>query len=636
MHVAPFGSWESPLDAATVSGASLALADVLTDHDDVYWIEGRPEEGGRQVVVRWRDGSLTDVTPGDVNARTRVHEYGGASFTVANGAVWFSGFEDQRLWRIEREGEPPVAVTPEGPWRYADGRVTPDGGWVVCVREAHPPDGKPSGVVNELVAVSADGSAEAIVLASGRDFYAAPRLSPDSSRIAWIEWDFPQMPWDETELKEAAFELGRLTDVRSVAGGTGESVQQPAWDAQGRLLYISDASGWWNVHRDGEGALHDDQADVGLPSWYFGMSSMVPLDDGRILVTRVRNASHELCVLEEGTLSPVSGRRAPEFNLAASGTAAFFIGASPTDAPAVVRFDLATGEETVLRAGPDPEVDESYISRGEHITASVGDGEQTHGLFYPPANPEFTGPDGELPPLVVKTHGGPTAHVTDDLNLDLQFWTTRGFAVIDVNYRGSTGYGREYRMSLDGRWGLTDVEDVVAMVEHLVAQGRVDADRVAIRGGSAGGYTTLRALTSADTFSAGASYFGVADVGALARDTHKFESRYMERLMPPDQYDERSPIHHVDQLSTPLLVLQGLEDEVVPPAQAEAMVAALDAKGVPHAYLPYEGEQHGFRKFSNQVHSLESELSFYGRVFGFHPADDLPEVDVRHADRLQT
>lgn len=603
--VTPFGAWKSPITAESIARGSVSLAEPELAGGRVWWIEARPSEGGRQVVVGAElDGSgRADAIAAGFSARTRVHEYGGGAFTVAGREVVFSNDDDGRVWR----GDEPLTPEPAQPrsLRYADFAL--DGERIVCVRESHGGGGEP---VNELVAI-ANGQVE--VLASGADFYAAPRPGP-GGRLAWLQWDHPRMPWDGTELR---------VDGELVAGGPEEAIVQPAWSPDGRLHWVSDASGWWNLYREGE-HLHPAEAEFAMPLWVFGQSSYVFLDDGRIACTWSRDAFPHLGLLDpdSGRMEELSPARLPVQRAArirTDGRRLAYVGASPALGAAVVVLDTATGEETVIASATQDSVDERYISHPQALEFE-SHGRTSHALFYPPRNADHEAPAGERPPLLVLSHGGPTAQVEPALDLRTQFWTSRGFAVVDVNYGGSTGYGRAYRELLRGQWGVVDLEDCTEAALHLAREGLADPRRLAIRGGSAGGYTTLCALVFTDEFNAGASYFGVADVEALMSDTHKFESRYELGLIPPDKARERSPIHFVDRISAPVIVFQGLDDPVVPPAQAELIVAALRERGIEHEYHAYEGEAHGFRRAETIADSLTAELRFYGRILGFEPA----------------
>ncbi len=648
-EVAPYGSWSSPIEAATVAraGRRLGAAAIAAD-GAVWWAEGRPDEGGRTVLMRRAPGGEPEVvTPAGTNVRTRVHEYGGGAWCLAGAeVVVFADFADQRLYR-QRLGEEPAAITPEPPspgaLRYADMRPTPDGDGIVCVRERDT-GGEP---VNEIVLLQLSGEGEPQVLAGGRDFYSFPRVSADGEWLAWTCWDHPNMPWDGTELWIAP--LADSGEERLVAGGAEESVFQPEWGPDGRLYFASDRDGWWNLYRarqpgaelsGEEGALvqlTEEEADFAHPQWLFGGATYAFLGSGAIVCVRCQRAEERLFLLQPGGWEATDlGLPFTSFGypvLSARGDSVAFTAASPEGATVVALLQPESGESEVVRTASDGVVDPRYVSLPRPIEFPTGGGETAFGFFYPPANPDFEAPEGELPPLIVESHGGPTSHATPALDTEFLYWTSRGIGVVDVNYRGSSGYGREYRNKLRGTWGVVDTEDCVAAARYLAEQGEADGERLAIRGGSAGGYATLCALTFHDEFAAGASYFGVADAEALARDTHKFESRYLDRLIGPypeqaDLYKERSPINYAEQLQVPVILFQGLEDEVVPPNQAETMVAALERNGVPHAYLPFEGEQHGFRKAETNIRCLEAELYFYGRIMGFAPAGDPEPVEI--------
>lgn len=638
--VAPYGSWRSPIDAETVARAGRRLgAPALAADGAVWWSEGRPEEGGRVVLMRRPEGGEPEVvTPEGFYVRTRVHEYGGGAWTLAGpDLVVFANFADQRLYR-QRLGEAPQPITPEpespAALRHADLRVTADGASLLCVREVHG-EGE---AANEIVALPLDGSGEATVLASGRDFYSFPRPSPDGTRLAWTCWDHPNMPWDGTELWVAP--LDDPTGAHLLAGGPAESVFQPEWGADGRLHFVSDRDGWWNLYRaenDTVEQLTAEQADLAHPQWLFGGSTYAFLADGTIACVRTERGSEALIALGPGAWEPRDlGLPYTSFgfpSLSARGSRLAFAAASATAETAVVVHDMASGTTETVRSASDSPIDPDYVSTPRPIEFPTGGGEVAFGFYYPPANAEFAAPEGELPPLIVQSHGGPTSHARPALDREFAYWTSRGFGVVDVNYRGSSGYGRAYRDRLRGGWGVVDTEDCVAAARFLADSGEVDGTRMAIRGGSAGGYATLCALVFHDVFAAGASYYGVADAEALARDTHKFESRYLDGLIGPyperaDLYRERSPINFVERLRAPVILFQGLEDEVVPPNQAETMVAALGRNGVPHAYLPFPGEQHGFRRAETEIRCLEAELYFYGRILGFEPAGELEPVEI--------
>jgi dipeptidyl aminopeptidase/acylaminoacyl peptidase len=640
-RVAPYGAWKSPVTGEALTRETVGLAEVRTSVDDLYWIETRPDEAGRSVIVRCpSQGAIVDVTPPGYNARTLVHEYGGGAYTVADETVFFANFEDQRIYRQEGESRP-IPISPEPPraraLRYADFELTGDGRLLYCVRESH----LGREVKNEIVCLRTDGSDEPRVVAGGHDFVSYPRLSPDGRQLVWTTWDHPQMPWDGTELwiGEITGE-GRLEGVVKVAGGSEESIYQPSWSPRGVLHFVSDRTGWWNLYRWREGAceaLAPMSAEFGRPQWGFAGTTYAFLPDGRPVCIWSSNGTDHLGVLEVSGLREIETPYASFGRIAAwdSGDRVALVAASATRAPAVVSIGVPGGETRQIKRSDATDLDPESISVPEALEFSGAGGQTAHAFYYAPRNADFVGPQDERPPLIVMSHGGPTAATSSAFQLGVQYWTSRGFALVDVNYGGSTGYGRAYRERLRGNWGVVDTEDCVRAAQQLAELGRVDAARMAIRGRSAGGYTTLCALTFHDLFAAGASYYGVADAEALARDTHKFESRYLDSLIGPypeqrARYRERSPIHFAERLSCPLLLLQGLEDKIVPPEQAEVMVEALRKRGLPHAYLAFPGEQHGFRRAENMVRAIEAELLFYARVFGFEPADPIEPIEIEN------
>ena len=643
---APFGSWRSPITADLLVEKVVRLGQVSVAAGTVWWVEGRPAEGGRQQLVRGLGGRRVDVLPDGFGARTLVHEYGGRSYAVADdGTVLFSNFADQRLYRLSGRGPEAITADPPAPMsvRFADPVVSPDGAWIVCVRERHL---GPSAidVINDVVAIATDGTGEPLVLADGHDFFSSPRFSPDGASLCWLSWDHPNMPWDGTALAVASFADGRLVGPAAVvAGGPSESVSQPRWSPDGELHYASDRTGWWNLYDVAGHPLCRREAEFSGPDWAFGQSTYAFLPDGRIATVFGERNVDRLAVLPAGGGEPdvADVPFTSMASLQADGSGGVVcIAASPTAAPAVVHISLDDGGVEVLQASRGAAVDEGYLSAPEAVEFPTEGGLTAHAFFYPPRNRDFAGPEGERPPLIVMSHGGPTGATSSVLDLGLQYWTSRGFAVVDVNYGGSTGYGRAYRERLQGTWGIVDVDDCVNAARWLASVGRVDGDRMVIRGGSAGGYTTLAALTFRDVFAAGASHFGVADAEALAKDTHKFESRYLDGLIGPypaarDVYVERSPIHHTDRLDRPMILFQGLEDKVVPPEQAEMMAEALRSKGIPFAYVAFEGEQHGFRAAATIKRVAEAELWFYGRVLGFGPGDEIEPVKLENEEGLR-
>ncbi len=635
---APFGSWSSPITADLIVAGSIGLGGGRHAGDLFFWQEARPREGGRVAIVcRKADGETVDITPAPFNARTRVHEYGGAAWTVVGETVYFVNFADQQLYAANVGGAP-RQVTHEPTRRFANAVHDVRHNRLVCVVESHG-EGE-SEPENYLGAIDLD-SGEVETLASGHDFFSSPSLSPDGASIAWMTWDHPDMPWDSTQIWLARIgDSGALEGIESVAGGSDIAAQQPRFSPAGELWYISDDTGWWNLyryrHNRGEIAC-EREAEFGVPHWQFGMSTYDFDADGNIICIYSEHNESQLARLDvaSGTLTDIKTPFESISGLSVAGNRARFIGASATMFPSLIELDLTTGDYGIARQSSDLSIDVGYFSVPESITFSTADGDVAHGFFYPPANKDFEPVPGEKPPLIVMLHGGPTSASSRMLSLSDQFWTSRGFAVLDLNYRGSTGYGRDYRNKLRHAWGVADVDDAVYGASDLANRGLVDAERLAIRGGSAGGYTTLAALTFRDTFRAGASHFGIGDLEALARDTHKFESRYLDSMIGryPEEiarYKARSPINHVEHLRCPTIFFQGLEDKVVPPNQAEAMVEALDAKGIPCAYVPFEGEQHGFRRAENIKRALELELFFYGRVFGFEPADEIEPIPIRN------
>ncbi len=633
----PFGSWPSPLSVDLAVASARSLREPHFDGSRLTWIEGRPEERGRSVVMSLdQENRPVDVTPAGFDARTRVHEYGGGAYTVSTGLVVFSNFADGHLYR-NTIGDQPDQLTHEAGLRYADLLIDAARSRVLCVVEDHRFSAtEPRNLVG---AVSlADGSLTE--LTGGADFFSTPRLNAAGDRLAWLQWNRPNMPWDGTELWVGHLARdGSVGTAHQIAGSLTESIVQPTWAPDGSLIFASDRTGWWNLYRWRESdemavALAPMDAEFAGPAWQFGLSSFQPLKDGRIAAVARSKGRDRLYLLSDDAEPVMVPLRWTELDyLVASGTVVAAVVGSATEPSAVAIWDMDAPDPVVVRSGGERPIDADWISIPQPVEFPTTNGETAHALLYEPVNPTVSGPDGERPPLVLISHGGPTSNAVSRFNATIQFFTTRGFAVVDVDYGGSTGYGREYRNRLRGNWGIVDLEDCVNAARWLAWRGTVDGSRMAIRGGSAGGYTTLCALTFTDVFSAGASYFGVGDLEALARDTHKFESRYLDLMVAPypdgvQVYRDRSPIHFVDRIKVPVLVLQGADDKVVPQAQADLLVAALRRNRVPCAYLLFQGEGHGFRQADNIRRSLEAELSFYGQVFGFIPADDLPPLNV--------
>ena len=606
----PYGSWPSPLSAARVTAGGLRLDQIQLDGHDVYWIEGRASEGGRNVIVkRGPSGEIRDVTPAGFNVRSRVHEYGGGAYTVHRHTIFFSNFSDQRVYQHDPGGEP-QAITDVGSGAYADFRMDVQRSRLIGVRE--------NDNVNTIVAIPG------ATLVEGADFYSDPIISPDGKFLAWLQWNHPNMPWDGTELWVAVFNPdGSLGSREKIAGGAAESIFQPEWSPDGTLFFVSDRTGWWNLYRWGGLAVepvYAMAAEFGKPQWTFSMVTYAFVDEDRMAATYTEGGRWKLAVIDPNAkrFTPLELDIEAVESIKANADSIFFIGGSPTAAPAIYRYSTG-GKLEVLRSSVTDAIPRAWISVPEAVTFRAGD-RDVHAFYYPPANPDVTAPPDTQPPLIVVTHGGPTGATLDVFDPKVQFWTSRGFAVLDVNYSGSTGYGRPYRDRLKGQWGIVDVADAVAGAQAMVAAKKADPDRLIIRGGSAGGYTTLAALTFHDTFKAGASYYGISDLEVLQHDTHKFEARYNDSLIGPypeakDVYRARSPIHFTDRLSVPIILFQGLEDKVVPPNQSEMMADAVRKNGVSVKYVAFEGEQHGFRKADNIIRSLEEELAFYRDVF---------------------
>ncbi|XP_052768576.1 uncharacterized peptidase YuxL-like isoform X2 [Mya arenaria] len=644
--VSPYGSWASPISSKLVSESSVTFQGVHVDpcienKDTVYWSELRYDEGGRYVICSHKVGTegYQSWTPEGFNARTRVHEYGGGAAFVFNGTLYFSNFADQNMYKQTAPGEKPVPVTKEGKgWRYADGSLNAKTGRIYCVREDHSSGvkGQKKEAVNTVVTINPD-TGDQVVLASGCDFYSSPRVSPDGKKIAWIQWNHPNMPWDTTELWIA--DLNETGDglvsgsAKQVSGGDNTSVIQPSWTCDNELLYISDVTDWWNLyHVTGSGEhvnLLPRSQECGGPQWVFGLYPYMvdPRGNGDIVtvtgsemgVYNLKTKNYRTVKMDFINLSYV--------NMTGNGLV-YCVAGSPTQFHCVIQVDTQSDKVTVLRESKSLSVDKAYFSIPKEITWTTSGGEKAYGYFYPPVNKDFTAPEGTLPPLLVKNHGGPTSQASSTLSLKTQYFTSRGMAVLDVNYRGSTGYGKQYRHRLRGQWGILDLDDSCTGAEFLAQSGKADRNKLCIDGGSAGGYTTLAAVTFRDTFKAGASHFGIGDLEALAQETHKFESRYLDTVIGPyvteedkKRYKERSPINYIEKLNCALALFQGDEDEIVPPNQAEMMYKAVKAKGLPTMYVLFKGEQHGFRKAENIQTALDGEFYFFSKVFGYDPAD---------------
>ena len=609
------------------------------DGESIYWLEGRPQESGRSVIVkRSPEGKLSDQLPEPFNARSRVHEYGGGAFVVVDGTLYFTHFNDQRIY-CKRGDVAPIPISKDERCFYADFNYDRKRDRLICVREDHRDAKKEP--INTLVSVALNQPFKIEILVSGKDFYASPRISPDGSQLAWLCWDHPNMPWDGSEVSTANIaKEGSLDDPIQVAGGLDESIFQPEWSPNNILHFVSDRSGWWNIYRYKESkveALYAMEAEFGQPQWVFGMSKYGFESERFIICCYTQGGVWHLARLDTVNKSldiidtPYTGIE----NVQVGAGKAVFFGGSPNEASSVLMIDLATQKVEVIRESTSLKIDSATLSIPKTIKYPTENSLKVHGFFYPPKNKDFNGPSGELPPLIVIMHGGPTGATDAVLDYRIQFWTSRGFAVFDINYGGSTGYGTEYRRRLNGRWGEVDLNDCENGARYLAEKGYVDSKKMAIRGGSAGGYTVLSALTFGQVFKTGASYYGVSDLEILAKDTHKFESRYLDKIIGPypesaQLYRDRSPLYHLDKLKKPIIFFQGLEDKIVPPNQAEMMVEALRGKGIPVACITFEGEQHGFRQAKNIKRATEAELYFYAQIFGFEPADSIEPVLIEN------
>jgi len=634
VQVAPYGSWRSPITSELIVSETIKLGQISLDGSEVYWSESRPAEGGRNVIVRWSPGGkIEDLTPKPFDVRTRVHEYGGGAFVVSDETVYFSNFADQGLYQQKSNLEPRPLNSP-GARRYGDITVDKLRNRLICVREDHSTGAREP--VNNIVALKMSNNQEEQVLVADNDFYSSPRISPDGSSLAWLSWNHPNLPWDGTELWVGKIRSDGSIDERlKVAGDISESIFQPEWSSDGVLYFVSDRNEWWNLYRYRHELVEPvclREWEFGRPQWLLSMSTYGFESADRIICTYTSKGVWHLASLNcaSGDLDEIENPFTEISNLRVSSKQAVFCAGSPTQAASIIRFDLESRKFHPLRSSSDIKVDKGYISIPKAVEFPTEHGKTSHAFFYP-----YQAPPDELPPMLVKIHGGPTSATSTSLAWDIQYWTSRGFAVLDVNYGGSSGYGRSYRQRLEGQWGIVDVDDCVNGARSLVEQSWVDGERLAIRGSSAGGYTTLCALTFRHTFKAGASYYGISDLEALAKETHKFEARYLDRLVGPypdrlDIYRQRSPIHYSHLLSCPLILFQGLEDEVVPPNQAEMMLEALQSKGLPVAYIPFEGEQHGFRRAETIKRALESELYFYSRVFDFELPEQLEPIEIHN------
>jgi len=637
-RTSPYGSWKSPINSDMVASGLVGLGQIEIEDKDIYWCEMRPSDKGRYVIVKHSpvEGTV-DINPSPFNARTSVHEYGGGSYKIFKNIVFFTNFADQRIYRMKL-GENPRPITLKTELRYADFEFDSVRERLICVREDHREKGKEA--ANTIVSMDLEGK-DLKTIVCGNDFYSSPRISPKGKYLAWLTWNHPHMPWNKTELW-----IGKLNQDGSIGEriqinkNIMESVLQPLWSPDGILHFVSDRNNWWNIYcwKDGEvRTVYPEEAEFAEPPWRFAQSNYDFESENRIICSFTQKGRWHIARLntDTGKLEMIKTPYTYIFSLHTAFDFAVFIGGSPREATSVVRLDLKTLNTQVLQRSSKITVDPGYLSQPNQIEFPTEKGLTAYGIYYKPGNKDYAAPSGTLPPLLVSVHGGPTAAASITLSLKVQFWTSRGFAVVEVNYGGSTGYGREYRERLHGQWGVVDVDDSVNAAKYLVDIGEVDEEKLAISGGSAGGYTTINSLTFRDVFKAGASYYGISDLETFVNDTHKFESRYLESLVGPyperkDLYYQRSAINFLDQLDVPMILFQGLDDKIVPPNQAELIVKALRNRGRPVAYLPFKGEQHGFRQAKNIKRSLEAELFFYSRIFGFISADYIEPVEIEN------
>ena len=644
-QILPYGSWPSTINASLLTQQSVRLGDPIVTDSVAYWLESRPSEKGRSVLMKKPAGAPElEVLPKHVSVRTRAHEYGGSAYAVCEGTVYFVDESDQRIYRWSHDHDLPEAITPEGHFHYADLTIDQIRSRLICVREDLTSDH--SEVQSTIIAVPLNQPHEVDVLISGCDFYSNPALSPDGQQLSWLCWNHPNMPWDNSECWLSKLDSSGSPSQPILACGNGdESVFQPQWGPDNQLYLVSDRSNWWNLYRYDSGALTSVltmEAEFATPQWVFGMSTYGFLSATEILACCTSNGQWQMLRinLQTGKSQKLDLPHVDMSQVRCSNGQAVFLGTEPTQAQSLNYLDLSnTGGTNAapipLRHSNQATLDPATVSNPESMQFPTANGEKAYGFFYAPSNPHYQAPANSLPPLIVLCHGGPTGATEAGLNLKTQYWTSRGFAVMDVNYRGSTGYGRQYRHRLSGRWGVSDVEDVCAAARHLVREGRVNPDQLIIKGSSAGGYTVLAALAFSDVFHAGCSLYGIGNLETLAQDTHKFESRYLDGLVGPypqqqSIYHKRSPLLHPHGLNCPVIFFQGLKDKVVPPNQAEAMVAELEKKSVPVAYITFAEEGHGFKQAANIERSLEAEWSFYGQIFDFSISANIEPVTINN------
>lgn len=636
--IASYGSWKSPITADLITAKTIGLAETCTDDEDIYWSESRPLEQGRYVIMRRAsDGTITECTPPEFSVRTMVHEYGGGAFTVHNGVIYFCNFKDQHLYRQSFDGTPQL-LTPGDGYRYADLVVDEKRHCLICIREDHTGEGE---AVNTIVSININGDDNGTILVQGNNFYSSARLSPDANRLAWLTWNHPNMPWDGTELWVAdVAEDGTLHNADRVTGSASECIFQPEWSPDGVLHFVAEDTGWWNLYRwkDNKAeALCPMEAEFGKPQWVFGMSTYAFVSKSKVICSYTQNGLWSLASLDTDTkkFTKIESPYSDISHIRSGSGFVLFVAGSPSQPSTIVRMDAESKKMEVIKRAFEVTVDKEYFSETKSISFPTTNGKTAYAIYYAPQNKDYTAPENEKPPLTVISHGGPTGATGTTLRYSIHYWTSRGFAVLDVNYGGSTGYGREYRQRLNGNWGIVDVDDCCNAALYLVKEGWADPNRLAIRGGSAGGYTTLACLAFRDVFKAGASHFGISNLEALAKDTHKFESRYLDSMIGPyperkDLYYERSPINFAHNINCPIILFQGDEDKVVPPDQSQLMFEAVRSREIPTAYVLFQGEQHGFRKADSIKRALEGELYFYSKIFKFDLAEEAEPVEIEN------
>ncbi|MFN8401835.1 MAG: prolyl oligopeptidase family serine peptidase [Anaerolineales bacterium] len=631
-----YGSWHSPITADLINAKTISPIETKVDGDDIYWIESHPLEEGRHVIMRHTpDGKITECTPAGFNARTSVHEYGDGAFTVHKGSIYFVNYKDQRIY-CQAPGESPVMLTPGEGYRYADLIIDEKHNRIICVREDHTSEGE---AVNTIVSVNLNGNDNGTILVSGNNFYSSARLNPTGTQLSYLTWNHPNMPWDGCELwLTNVHDDGTLHHVDLVAGSASECIFQPDWSPDGVLHFIAEPEGWWNLYRLKDGkieALHPMEAEFGEPQWVFNMAKYGFLSSEKIFCAYTQNGLWYLALLDTRSkeFSPIQSTFSYAENVHCGKGFAVFIGGSFDQPLSIIRYDAKKNSFETIKQAFEVTVDKGYLSTPQPISFPTTGDKTAHAIYYPPLNKDFSAPDGERPPLIVISHGGPTSQTVTVLQYKIQYWTSRGFAVVDVDYGGSSGYGREYRKRLNGNWGIVDVDDCCNAALYLVKEGLADPERLAIRGGSAGGFTTFACLAFSNVFKAGAGHFGVSELEIFVKDTHKFESRYLFTLVGPyperkDLYYERSPINYAHQINCPLILFQGDDDKVVPPSQSQLMYEAVRGREIPTAYILFKGEQHGFRKADSIKRSLEGELYFYSKIFKFDLAEDIPAIEI--------